>query len=167
MFADSVPMAFPAALLGRARILPGLACWLAVSLTLAAAPTESQRERLAKAERHERKGWIYLRVEGAPRDRGFQHGYLLAKEIVECLRVRRAMWEYQSGMGWTWLVERSTALITPRVDAENLAELDGIAEGLAAAGTPVPRDELVAFNAFFELSWYWWPKEKEKILEYD
>ena len=28
-------------------------------------------------------GWIYVHIEGEPYERGFQHGYLLAHEIVD------------------------------------------------------------------------------------
>src|SRR5438552_17916579 len=77
-----------------------------------------QQTCLRKAQRHEKQGWIYLHVEGAPGERGFQHGYLLAKDTAECLRVRRRMWEYQSGMEWPWLVAQAKALLTPKVDAE-------------------------------------------------
>ena len=39
--------------------------------------------RLAKAYRFERGGWIYVHLEGAPYDIGYQHGYLLAPEIAD------------------------------------------------------------------------------------
>ncbi len=60
-------------------------------------------------------------------------------------------------MDWSWLVERADAMLTPKVDAESLAELDGMAEGLAAAGVRTSRAELVAHNAQIELFEYWWP----------
>jgi hypothetical protein len=37
-----------------------------------------QKSWLSKANRHEKNGWIYLHIEGAAKERGFQHGYLLA-----------------------------------------------------------------------------------------
>ena len=37
--------------------------------------------RLAGSTRFERGGWIYVHLEGAPEEIGFQHGYLLANEI--------------------------------------------------------------------------------------
>jgi hypothetical protein len=52
-------------------------------------------------------------------------------------------------------------MIAPRIDAENLAEIDGIAEGLKAAGFLTSRDEMVAYNAFLELLWNWWPVVKD------
>ena len=127
--------------------------------------TPQQRACLAKARRFERAGWIYLHVEGEPRERGFQHGCLLAKEIGAGLRVTRLEWQHHSAMDWPWLVGRATTLFLPQIDPENLAELDGIAEGAAAAGVPVSRDELIAYNGIMELSDYWWPSELKKIKD--
>jgi hypothetical protein len=49
--------------------------------------TNEQKTWLSKANRHEKNGWIYLHIEGNPEERGFQHGYLLSKEIKESIRV--------------------------------------------------------------------------------
>jgi hypothetical protein len=137
-------------------------CILCVS-AVAGQLTAEQQAWLARAQRSEKNGWIYLRIEGEPRQRGFQHGYLLAKEIAETLRVRRALWKHDSGMEWTWLVGKSRAMYTPKVDAENLAEIDGIVEGLAAAGVKSSRDEMVAWNGYLDLAGYWWPEAKKKL----
>src|SRR5437667_11918469 len=94
--------------------------------------TTEQKASIAKGKRFERAGWIYLHVEGEARERGFQHGYLLAKEIADGLRLTRASWEQQSAMGWNWLVERGAKMFVPKMDPENLAELDGITEGAKA-----------------------------------
>ena len=42
-------------------------------------------------------------------------------------------------MDWRWLVERPRRAARPGVDAENLAEMDGMVEGLQAAGVPTSR----------------------------
>src|SRR5271166_916960 len=82
--------------------------------------TPEQQAWLAKAKRFGRAGWIYLHIEGEPRERGFQHGYLLAKEIAEGLRVTRVSWERETGMEWEWLLKRAAAMFVPKIDAENL-----------------------------------------------
>ena len=125
-------------------------------------PTQ-QKSWLDKANRHEKNGWIYLRIEGAPRERGFQHGYLLADEIKEAIRVLRTKWEYQSGMDWSWLVGKAGVILSPHVDQENLAEIDGMVEGMKAKGVETSRDELVALNGYMELVWYWWPLVKDSV----
>ena len=127
--------------------------------------TPEQQVWLAKAKRSERAGWVYLHVEGEPRERGFQHGYLLAKEIADGLRVSRIEWQHQSAMDWPWLVTRAAAMFVPRIDAENLAEIEGIAAGAQAAGVNASRDDLIAYNGIIELSEYWWPTELKKIKE--
>src|SRR6266849_3684011 len=57
-----------------------------------AALSAEQQAWLRRGNRHEKHGWIYLHIEGAPRERGFQHGYLLAPEIAESVRVIWAVW---------------------------------------------------------------------------
>ena len=55
-----------------------------------------QKTWLSKANRHEKNGWIYLHIEGTPQERGFQHGYLLSKEIKESIRILSEVWKYQT-----------------------------------------------------------------------
>ena len=125
--------------------------------------TEAQKAWVAKAEKHQKKGWIYLHVEGPPRQRGFQHGYLLAEEIAETLSTCRKVWAHTSGMDWAYLVAKSKAMYTPKVDREDLAEIDGIVEGMAAAGISTSRDEIIAYNGSIDLFDYWWPEVKKKL----
>ncbi len=142
--------------------------WVAVCVAqsaLAGTLSGEQKQCLAKARRFERHGWIYLHVEGEAKDRGFQHGYLLAPEITEGLRVTRTCWEYATAMTWPWVVERAGQMFTPHIDTENLAELDGIVNGLASAGLATTRDELIAYNGIIELTSYWWPTELKKIKD--
>jgi hypothetical protein len=131
----------------------------------AASLTSGQQACLGKARRFERAGWIYLHIEGEPWERGFQHGYLLAKEIAAGLSTARVRWEHQSALDWQWLVNRAAAMFVPKIDQESLAELEGISEGLRAAGQPVSREELIAYNGIIELSDYWWPIELKKIKD--
>jgi len=125
--------------------------------------TQEQTSWLSKANRHERNGWIYLHIEGAAKERGFQHGYLLAKEIRESIRVLRAAWKYQSALEWPWLVQNAGRMFTPKVDTENIAEIDGIVEGMKAAADSTSRDEIVALNSYMELMWYWWPSVQDSF----
>ena len=131
--------------------------------TAVAGQSQDQKAWLEQATRYEKNGWIYLHIAGEPRQRGYQHGYLLAKEISETLRIRRVVWKHISGMDWEWLVGKSKALFTPKVDAENVAEIDGIVDGMADVGFKSNRDELIAYNGWFDLVYYWWPIEKKKI----
>jgi hypothetical protein len=118
---------------------------------------------LAKAKRTEDHGWIVVHLEGGAQERGYQHGSLLAQEIREVLRKRRALWRFDTAMDWKWLLDKTHEQFTPRVDAENLAEIDGIVQGLASKGVTSSRDEIVVLNAWLELTWDWWQGQLKTI----
>ncbi|HVV70968.1 MAG TPA: C45 family autoproteolytic acyltransferase/hydrolase [Verrucomicrobiae bacterium] len=124
-----------------------------------------QQAWLAKAHRAEKAGWVYLHIEGDPFERGFQRGYLISHEIADGLHTTRFSWTHQSAMEWKWLAERAGMSLSPKIDAEDLAEIDGMVAGLRAAGHFVSRDDLIAYNAWYELLWYWWPGELRKLKE--
>lgn len=150
------------------RLALVLVAFLLLSAQLAVAAgagdlTTEQRDWLNKASRHEKAGWIYLHIEGKPEERGFQHGYLLAPEIARGIEIVRANWEYLTATGWDGLLGKSAAMFAGKIDGENRAELNGIVEGLKAAGVASSRNEIVAYNAYIELIAYWWPQELERI----
>lgn len=125
--------------------------------------TNEQKTCLSKANHHEKNGWIYLHIEGDPKERGFQHGFLLAHEINESMRVLKVDWNNQSALDWQWLVQKAGNMFTPKVDVENIEEIDGIVEGMKSAGIITTRDEIVTYNSFMELLWNWWPSVKDTI----
>lgn len=126
-------------------------------------PTLPPDARLQGGTRHDRAGWVYLHLQGTATQRGFQHGYLLHGEIARSLEARRVLWHHGSGLQWSWLVQRARTVLLPRVDAEILQEIDGIVAGMAARGQRTTRDELIAYNGYFELEGYYWPKAKKKL----
>lgn len=125
--------------------------------------TDKQKTWLSKAVCHEKNGWAYLHIEGAPEERGFQHGYLMADRIKEAIRVLSAKWVHETAIDWEWYVQKAGEVLTPKVDAENLAEIDGIVEGMYTAGNKSTRDEIVALNGYVELMGYWWPSVKDSM----
>jgi hypothetical protein len=125
--------------------------------------SQEQRQWLTRAEKHVKNGWTYIHIEGKPRERGFQHGYLLAADIKDGLRIQKRVWEYQSAMDWQWAVDKSAAMFNAQIDAEDLEEIDGIVEGMNAAGVTSSRDEMIAYNATCELTGSWWPSVKDTV----
>ena len=87
------------------------------------------------AYRYPAAGWIYLHIEGKPYDRGYQHGYLMAKEIPEYL-TRCAIELAGKADLKTWNQYRTAAdaLFLRGFDRELLEEMRGIADGANAAG---------------------------------
>src|SRR5712671_5101821 len=107
--------------------------------------------------RYPSAGWIYVHVEGKPYDRGYQHGYLLAKEIETYLDRCASQLDSKSKLT-AWNNGRTTAnaLFLRGFDQEILQEMKGIADGAAAAGAkwagrPVDLVDIVTANTITEL----------------
>jgi len=151
---------------GRLLILSALICISANARNNPSPPlTAEQQSCVSKAHRSEKAGWIYIHVEGEAHDRGFQRGYLLAREITDSLHTTRVSWEHQTSMDWKWLVAQAAPMFLPKIDPEDLDEIDGMVDGLRAAGVASSREEMIAYNAYIELEGYWWPGELKKIKE--
>ncbi|MEP0775748.1 MAG: hypothetical protein HRF46_15480 [Acidobacteriota bacterium] len=85
--------------------------------------------------RFEHRGWIFVHIEGEPYQRGFQHGALLADEIVEYARKLSVQQnEKDPAAGWATLRFQADALLLRGFDAEQLTEMRGIADGAAHKG---------------------------------
>jgi len=123
-----------------------------------------EKEWLSRGSRLEREGWIYLHLEGKPFERGFQHGYLLAREIEKAIKVERHMVYWTSTRDFNFFAEVTKRLFDLELDPELKAELRGMAAGMEKAGVDsIGYSEILAHNAFTEIYWYWWPWAKKAI----
>src|SRR5690606_16000802 len=87
------------------------------------------------AWRYPQSGWIVLHIEGGPYERGYQHGHLLAREIVDYIKTIAAERSAKAPAdAWRDLRRLTDALFLRRYDGELLEEMKGIADGAAAAG---------------------------------
>jgi Phospholipase B len=117
----------------------------------------SDDPRLAKAYRFERGGWIYVHLEGAPFDIGYQHGYLLAPEIADAFAAVSLEMTHETGRDWDFFRRAAQEMLWHRIDPEYQAELKGIVAGLEAQKVKLDLDDVVAMNAFMELPDYYVP----------
>jgi hypothetical protein len=140
----------------HALFLLAAAVCLASSETAFAAGPNAQ-DLLQGSYRFERNGWIYVQLEGAPDRLGFQHGYLLAEEIGDLLRVLKPWLEHTTKKNWDFYRDASAKILWPKIDAEFQTELDGIVAGAAARGVKADRWDIVALNALEELPYYYVP----------
>ena len=141
---------------------------LAALLLALAVPAQDQRvadfvpdpatvERHGPAFCHPQNGWLVLHIEGAPRERGFQHGRLLWREIQDYLTACASMRSTKAPEdGWRdWRI-LADALFLRRFASEWLDEMRGIAEGAAGAGArwqgrPLDLLDIVTLNCAIEL----------------
>jgi len=145
-----------------ARPLPSapavlLAATLPSSRSAKPARAQSDDPRLAHAYRFERGEWIYVHLEGSPETIGYQHGYLLAPEIGDALETIKLIDTHESGRPWDFFRDASRDMLWPRIEPEYQAELKGIVEGVQARGVQIDLWDLVALNAFCELTDYYVP----------
>ena len=126
----------------------------------------SNDPRLKGASSFERGGWVYVHLEGDPGAIGFQHGYLLAKEIEDAFPAVQAGMVQSTHRDWAFFRQVAREMLWPKVDAEYQQELQGIAEGLhARTGSQLDVYDIVALNSFEEVPDYYvpWLNKKEKV----
>jgi hypothetical protein len=107
--------------------------------------------------RLERNGWIYVHLEGPPRSLGYQHGYLLAGEIGDLLRVLKPFLKHTTNRDWDFYRKAAREILWPGIDLEYQEEIDGIVSGASAKKVSIDRWDVVALNALEELPYYYVP----------
>lgn len=120
-------------------------------------PDPASVVRSGAGYRYPQAGWIVLHIEGAPYDRGYQHGELMAAEIVDYIEALADIKSKDSPAD-AWRDTRTlvNALFLRRYDAEYLEEMKGIADGAAAAGAKfhgrkLDLVDIVAVNSAIEI----------------
>jgi len=131
------------------------AALLFLALPALAGPAPAAEDpRLGGSSRGERNGWITVRLQGAPADVGYQHGKLLATEVADAVAVARLNLTHDGKRDWAFFRREAETVFWPRVDAEYRQELQGIADGAAAAGAKVDLWDVVVLNASLEFGYY-------------
>jgi hypothetical protein len=117
-------------------------------------PAAGEDACLKGASRGARGGWITVRLQGTPAEIGYQHGFLLAREIEDNLAVIKLNLTHDGKRDWAFFREASRTILWPRIEAEYRDELQGIVDGLAARGVAGDLWDVVALNANIELGYY-------------
>ena len=138
----------------RLAVVVGLT-WL--NLATWPARAEGDLSLLAGSSRLEKDGWVYVHLEGPPSKLGYQHGYLLAGEVADLLRVVKPFLERTTHKPWSFYRDASETMLWKGIDPEYRLEIDGIVAGLKAKGVEADRWDLVALNAVMELPYYYVP----------
>jgi hypothetical protein len=131
-----------------------LAVGLAASVACAGPLSTDQ---LKGSSRVEKNGWIFVHLEGDPSRLGYQHGYLLAAEITDLLRVEKPWLQHVTKKDWNFYRDAAERILWPKTDPEYQQEIDGIVSGLKAHGGTADRWDIVALNAIEELPGYYVP----------
>ncbi len=104
--------------------------------------------------RPDQSGWIFVHLQGTPAEVGFQHGYLLAPEIADALKVTIFEQTRDNKKDWRFFRDAAQNMMWPHIEQEYREELQGIADGANAHGVKLDVWDVVALNAFPEWSYY-------------
>jgi hypothetical protein len=137
--------------------LVALSLLVAVSIVLHAASPASTDPRQQGAYKFNQGGWTYVHLQGTPEQIGFQHGYLLAREIEDNVQVQTVELPHAVQRNWSFFRDAAQNVLWPHIDPEYQQELKGIAEGLHAQNSPLDLWDIVALNGIIELRDYYLP----------
>ncbi|MGB8957508.1 MAG: C45 family peptidase [Candidatus Aminicenantales bacterium] len=120
---------------------------------LAAFPRiQSENPRLKNAFRRPiQNGWIFVHLQGVPRQIGFQHGFLLSPEIRDAFAAIKLELTHVTNKEWPFFRDTAKNILWPHVEREYQEELQGIVEGLNAKNAALDIWDVVAMNAFLEM----------------
>jgi hypothetical protein len=123
-----------------------------------------KKERLSKASREDKNGWIYVHLEGSPSDIGYQHGYLLANDIDTSIQTVSYLLQHDTHRDWEFYRSAARNFLWPKLEQEYKDEINGIVEGLHTKDKKYDSLDITAYNAMEELAYYYVPQlmDKEK-----
>ncbi len=104
--------------------------------------------------RPDNNGWTFLHLEGSPSEVGFQHGYLLAPEIEDALKVTTLEQTHENAKDWQFFRDAAKNMMWPHIESEYREEMQGIADGANAHGVKLDLWDVVALNGAMEWSYY-------------
>jgi hypothetical protein len=134
------------------------ACLLvAITITsLAQVPTNLVVDtRLKRSSRQpEKNGWTFVHLEGTPAEIGFQHGFLLAPEIEDMLKVVALEQSHDDNKDWQFFRDAARSMMWPHIEAEYREEMQGIVDGAKTKGVKLDLWDVVALNGAEEWEYY-------------
>jgi len=132
-------------------------CFTVSTIFYSCANSLLKTDRLAKASRENKNGWIYVHLEGSPSDIGYQHGYLLANDIDTSIQAVAYLLEHDTHRNWDFYRGAAKNFLWSKLDQEYKDEINGIVEGLHAQKKNYDSLDITAYNAMEELAYYYVP----------
>lgn len=109
-------------------------------------------KHITKGQRFTENGWVRVNVKGTPYEIGYSHGYLLAKEIKEVIRILKFTIPNECGYSLNILRSVFFDLLSPLVKerySDIFEEMNGICEGAKKGGfTDIKLEDIFFWNCW-------------------
>jgi hypothetical protein len=107
---------------------------------------------------YEKNGWKYISIKGKPKERGYAYGYLCANDFKEIQKILKFLMFESYGIEWDHFIKEIAndfKEMTERDFNEFFEEMEGISEGCNANGCKTNIDEIIAWNFYCSIP-YWY-----------
>jgi hypothetical protein len=115
---------------------------------------------------YEKNGWKYISIYGNPKERGYAYGYLCAKDFKEIQTTLKFLIMEAYGKEWDYFIKEISdgfKSMTEKEFPEFYEEMVGISEGLNAAGTKTNIDEIIAWNFYCSMPYWYFIVSESRI----
>ena len=107
---------------------------------------------------YNKNGWKYISIKGTPKERGYAYGYLCADNFKEIQKML-SFYVFESyGEPWEYFIKKINEdfkEMTKKDFCELYEEMEAIAEGCNANGCKTSLDEILAWNFYMSMP-YWY-----------
>ena len=114
----------------------------------------------------EKNGWKYISIKGNPKERGYAYGYLCAKDFKEIQNTLIFLMLEAYGYEWSYFVDKISVdfkEMTKNDFNEFYEEMEGIVEGCNANGCKTTIDEIIAWNFYCSIPYWFSTKSDSRV----
>ena len=115
---------------------------------------------------YDKNGWKYISIKGEPKERGYAYGYLCANDFKEIQKMLKFFMMESFGREWEYFITEISndfKEMTEKEFKEFYDEMEGIAEGCVANGCETTIDEIIAWNFYMSISYWYSTKSQTRI----
>jgi len=115
---------------------------------------------------YNKNGWKYISIKGKPKERGYAYGYLCANDFKEIQNTLKFLMMESYGMEWDYFIKEISddfKEMTKRDFEELYEEMEGISEGCNANGCKTNLDEIIAWNFYCSIPYWYSTKSDNRI----
>jgi len=115
---------------------------------------------------YEKNGWKYISIKGKPKERGYAYGYLCANDFKEIQKMLKFLMFEAYGVEWDFFIKEIATdfkEMTERDFKELYEEMEGITEGCNANGCKTSIDEIIAWNFYCSIPYWYSTKSQTRV----